>query len=539
MENYMNKCLLLFLVTGLLGSMSVGQIKFQRTYGGTGSDEGQSVVVTSDSGFVIVGHTTSTASSNSNLFLMKLNKNGNVKWNKIIAVSKNDYVRSLAQTRDSGFILCGYAINQSGMISPLVVKTTSLGEVQWARTYTNLSTAYAFCAQQTHDGGYILAGYGLSGGNGWDGLLIRTDSVGTIKWQNFYGGLTTDGLDYVNELADGSFLAAGWNYEVGVGPDSWLLKVSGDGVLLWSKNYGGSGNEDIQAAIPSKRGGFLATGVTTSYGGGSNDILLFNTDSTGGLRWMKAYGGFSDERGQASMIENSDGTIVVTGYTSSYGQGGAGIFFLKTDSAGSLLTFKVYGGSGGEDGRAIRRTPDNGYVIVGWTASYGIGNHDVYVVKTDSNASSGCNDYTATPEVTTVALNPIQRSVSNFQRQDTAFVQSGAEFTAKIICSSDTTTGTDVGHTLTVPERFNISQNYPNPFNPSTSFEVEVPRSGFVTVLIYNELGQFVDKLVQREMSVGSHRIEWVPKGLSSGVYYYQLEVNESVSTSKKMILLK
>jgi hypothetical protein len=254
---------------------------------------------------------------------------------------------------------------------------------------------------------------------------------------------------------------------------------------------------------------------------------------------MKAYGGFGDERAQASMIENSDGTIVVTGYTTSYQPGGSNIFFLKTDSTGSLIKFRIYGGSGEEDGRAIRRTPDNGYVIVGWTASYGIGNHDVYVVKTDSNGSSGCGDYAVTPAVTAVVLDSVHRGVSNFQRQDTAFVQSGAEFTAMTICSSDTTTVADVGHTITVPERFNISQNYPNPFNPSTSFEVDVPHNGYVTVQIYNELGQLVDKLVQREMSVGSHRIEWVPKGLSSGVYYYQLEVNESVSTSKKMILLK
>ena len=539
MENYMKKCLLLFLVTGLLAGTSVGQVKFQRTYGGSGSDEGQSVVVTSDSGFVIAGHTTSNSSLNSTLFLMKLNKKGDMKWNKVIAVSTNDYVRSLAQTRDSGFILCGYSVDKFGTTSPLVVKTTSLGDVQWARTYSNSSMAYAFCAQQTHDGGYILAGYGQLIGNGWDGLLIRTDSLGNVKWQNFYGGPTTDGLDYVNELADGSFMAAGWNYEGGVDPNSWLLKVSSEGTELWSNNYGGTGNEDIQAAIPSRKGGFLAAGVTTSYGGGSNNILLIKTDSTGNARWMKSYGGLGDERAQASMIENPDGSIVITGYTSSYGAGGNGMFLLKTDSAGSLLKFKVYGGSGDEDGRAIRRTPDNGYVIVGWTASYGSGNHDVYVVKTDSNGSSGCNDVTATPTVTSIALNSILRAASNFERRDTAIFQSGGEFAATTLCSSDTTTGIDEAATSHVPAKFGVSQNYPNPFNPSTSFDVEVPEVGFVTVLIYNEIGQLVDKLVQSDLNPGRHRIDWKPEGLSSGIYYYQLQIDNTISMSRKMILLK
>ncbi len=535
---------LLLLITFLLINNGDAQNKFQRTYGGIGSDEGQSVVVTPDSGFVILSHSTSFSSPNSNVMLMKLDKQGNVKWTRSIGVLQNDYVRYLAQTRDSGFVISGYASDESGTASPLMIKTTSLGNVEWARTYSNGYSGYSFCAQQCQEGGYILAGYGQTGGNGWDGLLIKTDSLGRLLWQNFYGNSSTDGLDHIVELSDGSFVASGWT-TIGFqtlgfqqNADSWLIKIDNVGKLLWSKTYGGPSDDELQVVIPSKTGGFLATGRTTSYGAGLGDILLIKTNGDGTLQWANCYGGSNDEQPEASMIENQDGTIILTGVTSSFGPVGKNFFFLKVDSLGAVLNFHLYGGSNDEDGRAVRRTLDNGYVLVGWTQSFGNASHKIFVVKADSNGVSSCNDITASPAVTNVFI-ANYHGAANLNQQDTLFQQSNVEPLDSILCSSDVILGAKLGQGNSVPRRLNLSQNYPNPFNPSTSFDVEVPQEGFVTIVVYNEVGQIVDRLVQHDLGAGTHRVNWAPEGLSTGVYFYQLQINNIASMSKKMILLK
>jgi len=534
----------LLLLTFFFLSTLDAQIKFQRTYGGTGSDEGQSVVVTPDSGFVILGHTTSFGSTISKVLLMKLDKQGNVKWSKTFGILQNDYVRYLAQTRDSGFVISGYASDGSGLMSPLMIKTTSQGDVEWAKTFSNGLPGYSFCAQQCQEGGYILVGYSQTSINGWDGLVIKTDSVGKLLWQNSYGNGSTDGFDYVNELSDGSFVVSGWT-TVGFqtlgfhqDADSWLIKIDNLGRLIWSRNYGGPSNDELQVVIPSKAGGFLATGRTTSYGAGEGDIFLIKTSDDGTLLWAKCYGGGNDEQPEASMVENQDGTIILTGVTSSFGPIGKNFFFLKVDSLGSVLNFRIYGGSNDEDGRAVRRTPDDGYVLVGWTQSFGNVGHKIYVIKTDSNGTSGCNDITVSPSVTVVQV-PSYHGIYNVSQQDTSVQQSSVEPLDSILCSSEITLGAKLGQGNSIPKRLDLSQNYPNPFNPSTSFNVEVPQTGFVTIVIFNELGQVVDKLVQRNLDAGKHQVNWAPEGLSSGVYFYQLQVNKTASMSKKMILLK
>ena len=467
---------LLFLsVIFLMLNECPGQVKFQRVYGAGVSSEAQSVVPTQDSGFVIAGHMTATGLTGSNLSLMKIDKSGDLVWSKAITIGQNDLVRYVAGTNDGGFILSGYTSDNSWRIIPLIVKTNSTGDVQWVRRYSNMSTAYFFCAQPTHDGGYILACYGQSLTNGWDGLLMKTDSTGIIQWQNFYGGATTDGLDYVNELSDGSFVAAGWNYEAQRGPDSWLMKVNASGTLLWSKDYGGFGDEDIQAAIPSRSGGIIACGVTSSYGGGGMNILLFKTDSLGNVSWSKAYGGASDERGEASLLENPDGSIVVTGYCSSYGAGAEDAYFLKTDGTGNLLNFTLYGGTGDEDGRAIRRTLDQGYILVGWTSSYSVGGHRAYVVKTDSNGAASCLDNTATPVVTSIEVPAIGQTAtlegnSGFSMLETGFVESNANFWASSWCPSDTSNKpSEAGRVLFYPFNGNAHDSSGNGFNATVA----------------------------------------------------------------------
>lgn len=533
----MKKALFLLLV-GLFTITCYSQLKFQKVYGGDGAFEGQSVVATKDSGYVILGHTTKTSTTKSIVFLMKINKNGDVQWSKTYAVLANDVVRYFALTQDSGFVISGYATDQFGTVSPLLMKTTSTGDLQWSRILYNSSSAYIFCAQQLQNGGYILAGYGQSSGNGLDGTLIKTDSVGSILWQKFYGNAMTDAFDYVCELPDGSLIASGWTFNAELGTnDSWLLKADGNGNIQWSKAYGGPTDDGLQVVIPSVSGGFLAGGNTHSVGGGK--ISLLKTNSSGDLLWSKAYGGFNVEAAAASMVEDKNGSFAVIGQTSSFGPSGNNIFFLKADSLGSVLAFRVYGGTGSEDGRAIRKTLDNGYVLVGWSESFAGKGHDVYVIKTDSVGRSGCNDTTASPAVTTLWPTPSYHGVATFQRRDSVAKQDTVSLLGTTLCSSAVLAVTGGESMNDVPRQMDMSQNFPNPFNPSTSLNIDVPIGGFVRVLIFNEIGQLVDRLVQTELGPGRHRVEWTPRNISSGTYFYQLEVNGKATMPKKMLLLK
>lgn len=207
-----------------------------------------------------------------------------------------------------------------------------------------------------------------------------------IEWSKTYGGENSDGGRQVVPLKDGGYLVCGYTYSTSNGySDILLIKTDEEGNQLWSQNYGDAGWEYAWGACETPEGDFLAIGQA-STNEQQKDFILIKTDADGNEIWTKTYGGDSLDVGRSVMVD-SDGNYLLCGYTESFGYGANNIYVIKTDPDGNELWANFYGGSKSDMGRKIIETSDNNYLILGSTGSFGAGNRDVYLIKTDTDGN--------------------------------------------------------------------------------------------------------------------------------------------------------
>jgi len=259
--------------------------------------------------------------------------------------------------------------------------------LQWSKTFGGGS---ANSVQQTTDGGYIICGSTRSyGAGGEDILLIKTDAVGNKLWDKTFGGKTDDLGNSVQQTTDGGYIICGTTgsyYGVG-NADVCLIKTDAVGNKLWDKTFGGSGFDGGNSVQQTTDGGYIVCGTTDSYGDGGEDILLIKTDADGNKLWDKTFGGKKDDAGN-SVQQTTDGGYIICGYTSSYGAViSSAVLLIKTDANGNKLWDKTFGGSGFDRGNSVQQTTDGGYIVCGYTGSYEAGGEDIWLIKTDADGN--------------------------------------------------------------------------------------------------------------------------------------------------------
>jgi hypothetical protein len=200
------------------------------------------------------------------------------------------------------------------------------------------------------------------------------------------GGSLTDVAYSIIQSSDGGYAVAGKTISFGAGDyDMYVVKLYSDGSIQWTKTMGGSLTDEARSIIQSSDGGFAVAGNTQSFGAGLNDIYVVKLDSGGNVLWTKTIGGGSDDQAR-SIIQSSDGGFVVAGWTSSFGAGGYDMYIVKIDGSGNIAWTKTIGGTGNDYAYSIIQDLDRNYVVVGWGNSFG-GNNDMYVVKLDSSGN--------------------------------------------------------------------------------------------------------------------------------------------------------
>ncbi|MBU1936121.1 hypothetical protein KKG05_01875 [bacterium] len=369
----------------LFADVSPPDSLWSRIYEGGGDDEYHCVRQTSDSGYIIGGFTESSGAGLEDFWMIKTNSDGFPNFVHTFGGSGPDECFSIQQTSDSGYMLAGYTYSFSGQSSYSdfwLLKTNADGDSLWNKTYggTNLEGCYS--AQQTADSGYILAGYTVSYGAGLaDFWLVKTNANGDSLWSHTYGGSQSDWCYSVEQTADGGYILAGETFSFGTGGDFWMVKTNANGDSLWSRAYGGTEWERCRSIQQTSDGGYILAGLTESYGAGSRDFWLVKTDENGDRVWSRTFGGSSMEECFSGQ-QTEDGGYVLAGRTYSFGAGAYDFWLVKADNEGGLLWSKTFGGSDWDECHSVCQSSDGGYVLAGFTESFGAMARDGWLVKT-------------------------------------------------------------------------------------------------------------------------------------------------------------
>ena len=381
----------LLLISIFLPTYCTAEVTFEKTYGGTDWDEGHSVQPTSDGGYVIAGWTASFGEGYGDVYLVRTDLSGDILWTKTYGGADSDLGYSVQQTADKGYIIAGWTHSfGSGNWDVYLIKTDSSGDTLWTRTYGGPNRDVAYSVRQTLDGGYVIAGWTDSFGAGeLDVYLIKTDSLGDTLWTKTFGGDYWDVSFCVQQTSDGGYIAVGHTGSFGghMG-DAYLIKTDSLGDTLWTKTYGLYGDEGGHSVQQTSDGGYVIAGYGHSR---EKDVWLVKTDSSGNVVWARTYGGYADEWGK-SVQQTSDGGYIVAGWTESLGQGIRSVYLVRTDSLGDTLWTRIYGGKGEDRATSVQLASDGGFIITGWTGSFGAGLFDVYLIKTDESGLVGVDN---------------------------------------------------------------------------------------------------------------------------------------------------
>lgn len=365
-----------------------------KTYGGIWPYSTSSIRPTSDGGYIMAGGTGTDA------WILKLDFNGDIEWQKIY--DGGDIVR-IEQTADGNYIAAGSRAMGGTCTDLWVLKLMANGDIDWQKTYGIELWHSARAIQQTIDGGYIVAGYVYYGFGEPDFWVLKLDESGNIEWQKRCGiqHKGSESAYSVQQTSDGGYIVAGAGhhapcsirqtddgYIVGGTSPILVLKLNAGGEREWQKEY------SAPSLVP---GDFC---------------WVFKLNSDGGVSWQKSYDN-GDWEWLRVVQQTSDGGYIVAGFTGSSRLGvwndNRDIWILKLDENGNIQWQKAYGGEYDERAFSIEQTPDDGYVVAGFTNSFGVGepgteNFNALVLKIDKNGNiSGCPAGIIKPSNTTVA----------------------------------------------------------------------------------------------------------------------------------------
>jgi len=387
------------MVISLVGSMAVTVEpvveQWTRTFGGPDLDMGLSVQQTSDGGYIMTGYTRSYEAAFEDVLTVKTNSEGREQWVRTYGGPSWDNGYCVRETVDRGYIMTGFTRSYgAGWEDVWLIKTDSAGNLDWDKTFGGAESDWGFCVEQTSDRGYIIAGFTRSYGAGLEDIwLIKTDSNGNQVWDRTFGGPDVDYGLWVQQTLDGGYIVAGRTRSYGAGGvDAWVIKTDSGGSEEWSRTIGGSDGDWIRAVQQTSDGGYVLTGSTRLFGSGSEDLWLVKLDSRGDELWSRVFGGPESDEG-LSVQQTSDHGYIVAGWTFSYGAGERDVWLIRTDSDGHELWNTTFGASGWEEGHAVQQTSDGGYIIAGSTHSYGAGETDMWLVKAGSASNNRASAY--------------------------------------------------------------------------------------------------------------------------------------------------
>lgn len=439
---------------------------------------------------------------------------------------------------------------------------SSLAQITFERTYDYSDFDAGHCVRQTGDGGYIIAGWITVPGHvdDWNWLLIKTDSLGNAVWHRTYGVHLAQAA-YVEQTPDTGYIIAGSMNDI------TAIKTDPLGNVQWARSYGFGGAHSLwqtldggfiitasiwpgyiyliktnqlgfttwtnTCGIPFRAvgisiqqtldGGYILGGYRRQDDGRDWDIYLVKTNPLGDTLWTRTFGGEADDRG-FSVEQTPDQAYVIAGYTKSFSVGATDAFLAKVDSSGHDLWRRTYGGVDIEMARSVQQTSEGGYILAGHSSS------GVYLVRTDS---LGYEIWSRTYGTSGAYGSSVQ------QTSDGGYIITGRKYGDVYLIKTDENGFVGIQEENGKPkiENRKLLQNVPNPFRASTVISYSLPAATHVTLEVFDISGRLVETLIDERQDPGIHQARWDVKNAPSGVYFYRLKAGEFTDTKKMVII--
>ncbi len=394
------------------------QINQQANLGGTNNDIAESIVRTSDGGFIVAGYTNSNngdvtgAISGEDAWIIKLSSAGTLQWKRIYGGSSDDRAHAIIQTSNGDYVFAGTTNSSNGTISGArggfdawVVRLNPNGNVIWSRNLGGSDDDAFFDLFEAPNGAIALGGEsksdisGTQNQGGYDYYLAAVSASGSTLLQKQYGGSSDDRARAIARLGSSILLAGTTDSDNGQvsnnkgSSDVWVVKTSGTGNIQFARTYGGADNDEGFALATSGTDFFVAGASQSSNAdlqdnNGGRDFYVVKANVNGNIIYSRNYGGDSDDVAY-SIVTTPDGGVAVAGYSTSNDQdvsgnyGGRDQWFVKLNAAGNLTIEQNFGGSDDDEARSMIYIGGTGYVMAGYSESDNV----------DLNNNKGNADY--------------------------------------------------------------------------------------------------------------------------------------------------
>lgn len=438
------------------GYATAQNILWENSYGGSRPEYLLDAIATPDQGYLMAGSTISNRSGDLqngtkgdlDYWLWKMNANGDIEWQKSYGGSGMDLLQSVMMTPDGGYLLGGISNSDYGFDKKRpskgdtdywIIKVDAAGTEQWQRTIGGSGQEKLNSLALTADGGYLIGGsssskkvlpnaegqvdpYGKSENSrgNLDYWVVKLSATGAVTWQKTFGGKYKDELKCILPLAGGDYVLGGYSNSpasgdktqdnIGIG-DYWIVRINASGTMVWQQTVGGNQDDNLFTLSPTADGGFIVGGNSNS--GSSNnknksnakgtDCWIVKMNPQGEIAWQETYN-FGQTDMVSSIQENPDGSFLVAGYaqsevnknTAAKGnfkpsadkEGISDYIAMRISKTGEKEWTKSVGSKGDEVLRKVFLTKDGGYLLAGTSfggksrdKKSGKGGSDFWIVK--------------------------------------------------------------------------------------------------------------------------------------------------------------
>lgn len=475
------------LAVSFVHGQNLPELVWSKNYPAIYSDFARHIVPTRDGGFVIVGDSQSYGPGIISTMLVKCDSIGEMEWYQVYGGDSYDLPYAVIQTPDDGFLIATYTTSfEPEGTNIRLIKTNATGEEQWASLLPNSNgciIANTGCLVQTADQGYMVAGYGWRPPNANQIVLFKINQDGEYMWAKEIGGDDDDYGANIQPTADGNYMLAGHTYSYGSGKcDGYLVKVDENGDELWSAAYGEDNFDSFYFVRPTSDGGYIAVGSTQSYGKSEQGFVV-KTDAEGTVEWTAAVGGAGNE-GFEGVVETANKEFLLSGMTNSFGNGEHDLYLVRLSQTGQVLDEETYGSTNDDFGANIEYWPGKGYLVAGSyysTTTY----FDFWAMLFEGDN---------------------QTSVST----QLASAQSLILF----------------------------EEIAPNPFTDHTSFQFELQENSHVIITLYTMNGALVDEITSNYYTKGKHQFDYHGQNITPGMYLCKIQTDKA-SVVRKISKIK